>query len=307
MNDKKQNLLKKRSFLVYLIEARMSNSNGDPDNGNAPRTLPDGRGFITSMAIKSRQRYMLADHESVVFQDIINNCGLQGEEDDFNVFESRLKGWSVDTPREAVDETKKLFDGGKGTDDFLKRFWDTRVFGTTAIEEAKNKDNALNFTRTGCIQLTHPVSLHPVNIITQTITKKCPLVDKDIVKECGTMAPNGINVVEYGLYMGEATINPMDAHKTNTTTKDAEVFLAVFPHAMSVTTSCSRPSVRVVRAYYAEHSKSICSFNENDFRNACVPVLKEGVDDPKSLDDYEIKSAEDIGNELGINVVDLCK
>jgi len=63
----------------------------------------------------------------------------------------------------------------------------------------------------------------------------------------------------------------------------------------------------VVRAYYAEHSKSICSFNENDFRNACVPVLKEGVDDPKSLDDYKIKSAEDIGNELGIKVVDLCK
>src|SRR3954469_7511638 len=55
-----------RVFGVVLVEGRHCNPNGDPDAGNRPRAdLVSGRGLMTPMSIKRKQRDFVAEHKQM--------------------------------------------------------------------------------------------------------------------------------------------------------------------------------------------------------------------------------------------------
>ena len=290
MKRREFNLLNKRMFGIVIVECDLSNPNGNPDEDNTPRLLLDDHGMISPVCMKHRIRELLEDHDSITWKYLQNKLDLNEEE--FFIWESALKGYDVDGPVEAKKEWDKLVKKN-GPEALLKRFWDMRVFGTTALEKGEKGKNALNFKRTGVATVTALTSILPLEIISQTITKGNPLRPKLMEKGQGDIAPFGFKIVRHGLYVGQYVINPFRAHHTNTSEKDIEVFKTLLPYAFSNSTSASRAGVRVVQAIHATHSNPLCSFNEGDLFNYCVPQTE--LEGPStSLDDYSFRSINDI-------------
>jgi len=303
--------ISKRSFGVIVAECVKSNPNGDPDANDMPRTMSDGHGFITPQCQKHRIRDLLSDHEDNVVWDYLVK-ELQLNEEDFFIWESPLKGFSVSTPSKAQVEWKKLFKE-KGKDGFLKRFFDTRIFGCTSLEGKEDKKDALRFTRQGCISMSPMSSVLPIEIIVQTLVKANPLTQKGIDNAQGTPCPHALKIVRHGVYVGTYVINPAKAHYTKTTEKDIEVFKSLLPYHLSASTAALRSNVRTVQVFHADHDNVLGSFNESDFYEFCKPevidkkMVEQGIPST-SLDQYHLKTIEEIKERFPkVKVIGLVK
>lgn len=300
-NDK----LTKREFGLIFVESCMSNYNGDPDEDNKPRTLSDGTGLISPVCFKHRIREMIEDHKSPIWEHVKKLLDL--DEEHYHIWESPVKGYDVATPLDAKEFWSKLVKES-GKEALLKRFWDQRVFGTTALEENKNKgkkksqeegeqDQHMKFIRTGCVAVSPLTSLAPIEIVSKTISKGNPLEDKLIEDAQGTLAPFSFKVGRHGVFSGFYVINPSKAHYTGTTKKDIELFKTLIKDALSVSISALRSGVRAVQIINAEHDSPLCSFNESAFLEFCRPeiidkdVLENGS---TSLSQYKFKTLEQI-------------
>lgn len=280
--------LQKRSFGVILVESVMSNYNGNPDEDNTPRLTNDGYGLISPVCMKHRIRELIEDHDGVTWKLFKKRLNLN--DSDFYIWESACKGYNVNTPIEAKKHWAKLVKD-EGAESLVKRFWDMRVFGTTALE-TKGKDS-LNFKRTGCVSVSPLISLLPVEIISQTITKGNPLEPERMEKNQGTIAPFGFKVARHALFIGAYVINPSRAHYTNTSQKDIDVFKSLVIYAFSNSTAAFRSGVRVVQGIHADHSDCLGSFNESEFFEACRPTTSNTLPSTK-LSDYTFPSLDNL-------------
>jgi CRISPR-associated protein Csd2 len=311
MSTKKKNvdgLLKQRGFGIVVVEANMSTPNGDPDSGNLPRMTPEGFGVITDVCLKHRIREIISDHNNPCWEVIRDTYGL--DDNSFYIFETKDRGFDSENEKEAI-KTLKKFVKDHGTDGFFNRFWDARVFGATVLEDSKDrKDKNVaempRITKTGCVQVTPLKSVAPINVIELNIAKANPLDFKNAEKGTGTFGSK--SVVEHALYTGALTINPFVAYKTGTTEKDIKLFKKLISHAFSTSTAASRADVKVRNVFYIEHSDVLGNSKlETKLANATKPVVKEGVENPTSIDDYVFPTLVDIQKIMGkTKVVDLC-
>jgi len=284
-------LIDKRGIGVMVAESVLSNYNGNPDEEDAPRTLPDGHGLITPVCFKHRVRELLEDHEGVTWDYFKEELDLS--DDAFYIWESSLKGFDADNPLEARKQWIKIVKD-EGEDALVERFWDMRVFGTTALEDKKKvKDNPLQFKRTGVITVTPFISILPVDVISQTITKGNPLRPKLMEKNQGDIAPFGFKVARHAVFVASYVVNPHRARHTNTSEHDVEVFKTLASHAFSVSTAASRSGVRVIQHIHATHEHPITSFNEAEFLQVCRPKTELTVPS-MTLNDYKFVTEEEI-------------
>ena len=66
--------LKKKIDFVALISVTMANSNGDPLNGNRPRTDYEGFGEISDVCIKRKIRNRMQDMGANIFVQSDDRC-----------------------------------------------------------------------------------------------------------------------------------------------------------------------------------------------------------------------------------------
>ena len=284
--------LEKRSFGVVFVESELSNYNGDPDADNLLRTLIDGHGLITPVCFKHKIRALLEDHDSPVWEYLKSKLDL--DDDAYHIWESALKGYDAKTPMEAKEKFWYKMFKKEGGEYLVNRFWDMRVFGTTALE-TKGKDS-LNFTKTGCVSVSPLISLAFIELISQTITKGNPLRPELMKKDQGDIAPFGFKVARHAVFAGSYVVNPAYARATNTTEKDIDVFKALIPYAVSNSTSACRSSMNVVQAIHVTHDNPLGSFNESEFCGFCQPDIDESVkkNGSTSLSQYRFKTQAEI-------------
>ena len=288
--------LDKRSFGVVFVESILSNYNGDPDADNLPRTLIDGHGLITPVCFKHKIRELLEYHDSPVWEYL--KLELDLDDDAYYIWESALKGYDAETPMEAKEKFWYKKFKKEGGEYLVNRFWDMRTFGTTALE-TKGKDS-LKFTRTGCVSISPFISLAPVEIISQTITKGNPLRPELMKKDQGDIAPFGFKVARHAVFTGSYVVNPAYARATNTTEKDIDVFKALIPYAVSNSTSACRSGMNVVQAVHVAHDNPLGSFNESEFYEFCKPIVDKSVkqNGSTSLNQYTFKTQAEIENRF---------
>lgn len=281
---------------LLVIEARLSNPNGDPDVESDPRTLEtDGRGLISPVSVKRKLRDLVADKESGTWQLAAASLGLRAEE--YGILESRGRD------RKAIEQM--------GADAFKRSFWDARVFGNTFLESMKNKDGKDqnqsfdHFIRTGVVQFGAGISIAPIEIERLTLTNKSGVQEG---KDRG-MAPLAWRVVKHGLYAMPFFVNPMEARKTGCSVRDIDLLKLLIPHAYSQTASNVRPNVIVHHAWYGTHKSPLGSCPDYLINDAMTPRKKGKPDQPStSLDDYDIptKLPTDIAERLQ-SFEDLCQ
>jgi len=272
----------KRATGLLVIEVVNSNPNGDPDRESDPRQRPNGTGEISPVSFKRKLRDLLEDSDSVFFKSLPKK--YSEHPDEYRILESRGRDRAA-ISKEMGDNGKEKYDAGKFMQsEFVKKYWDARVFGNTFLEEGGDK----GFIKTGVVQFGVGTSISPVSIIRHTNTNKSGVQEG---KNAG-MAPLGFRIVEHGVYTMPFFVNPNYAGKTGCKSDDIELLKLLVPSAYDLNRSAIRPDVRLRHAWYIEHNNSLGSCPDFLLLEALTPRRINNVADPSSSwGDYEDKTS----------------
>ena len=233
----------KRATGYLVIEVVNSNPNGDPDRESDPRQRPNGCGEISPVSFKRKLRDLLEDHDTPFFRMLPEKFQENG--DRYWILEHRGRDRNTIKSEMGKDPAQFL------ESQFVKKYWDARVFGNTFLEDGGDK----GFIKTGVVQFGMGVSLAPVEILRQTNTNKAGVQEG---KSAG-MAPLAYRIVEHGVYCMPFFVNPNYAKKSGCTADDIELLKLLIPHAYELSRSAIRPDVRLRHAWYIEHKSLLGS------------------------------------------------
>ena len=275
-------LTKKIDFISFITVER-SNPNGDPLNGNQPRTDYGSYGEISDVCLKRKLRNRL--------QDIGEKILVQSNEradDGCDSIRSRVEA------NPAMDKPLKMKDKEQGrtrifAEEACKAWIDVRSFGQVfALKEAKKQGvDAVSVGVRGPVTLHTAVSLDPVTITGIQITKS---VNNEPGDKKGSDTMGMKYRVDFGVYKFQGSINVQLAEKTGFSDEDAakvkEALLTIFENDAS----SARPegSMEMSRFYWIEYAnKTGCAPSAKIHRSVSAQK-KDGVETPSHLDDYII-------------------
>ncbi len=264
---------KKVDFAV-LVSVKNANSNGDPLNGNRPRTDYNGFGEISDVCIKRKIRNRMQDMGSPIFvqSDDRSDDGAK----------------SLKERAEKVPGLKDL----KSVEDFAalacETWMDVRAFGQ--VFAFKKGFGVSSVGVRGPVSIHQAVSIDPVEINSMQITKSVS-GEKTDGQERGSDTMGMKHFVRFGLYLVKGSINVQLAEKTGFSAEDAAVVKECLRTLFVNDASSARPdgSMEVVKLYWWQHDCKDGQYSSAKVHRLLNVNLKEGVIVPSSADDYEIK------------------
>ena len=275
-------LTKKIDFVGFIMVER-SNPNGDPLNGNQPRTDYNGYGEISDVCLKRKVRNRL--------QDVGEKILVQSNErvdDGCDSIRSRVEA------NPAMEKPLKMKDKEQGrtrifAEEACKAWIDVRSFGQVfALKEAKKQGvDSVSVGVRGPVSIHTAVSLDPVTITSVQITKS---VNNEPGDKKGSDTMGMKHRVDFGVYKFQGSINVQLAEKTGFSDEDAAKIKEALCTIFENDASSARPegSMEMSRFYWIEHSKKTgCAPSAKIHRSISVQK-KDGVETPSHLDDYII-------------------
>lgn len=259
---------KKIDFAV-LLSVTNANPNGDPLNGNRPRTDYRGFGEMSDVCIKRKIRNRMQDMNQPVF--------VQSDD-------------RTDDACISLKERAKALEKIKSQDEFAKtaceKWIDVRAFGQVF---AFNGFNCKSVGVRGPVSIHQAVSVDPVDAYSMQITKSVSS-DRKNESERGSDTMGMKHFVRFGLYQFKGSINVQLAEKTGFTQEDAAVIKEALRTLFVNDASAARPdgSMEVVRVYWWEHSCKDGQYSSAKVHRLLKVQRKEGVDMPVSVEDYDI-------------------
>lgn len=268
-------LMNKIDFVV-LVAVTNANPNGDPLNGNRPRTTYTGKGEISDVCIKRKIRNRLQDMGERIF--------VQSDERSDDGFHS------------LSDRASKTVTQYSNKDDYAEKacseWFDVRAFGQVFAFKNKDKDKdkeGISVGVRGPVSIHQATSISAVDISSMQITKSVNSEPTDDGKKSSdTMGSK--HMVEFGLYEIKGSINVQLAEKTGFSEEDAEKIKEALRTLFINDASAARPdgSMEVVRLYWWRHSSKIGQYSSAKVHRSVSVMAKDGIQSPKSADDYII-------------------
>ncbi len=261
--------LKNKIDFAVLVSVTNANSNGDPLNGNRPRTDYNGYGEISDVCVKRKIRNRM--------QDLGNTVFVQSED-------------RSDDGAKSLKERAKDFEKIKEQDEFAKKAcekWiDVRAFGQVF---AFNGFGCKSVGVRGPVSIHQAVSIDPVEINSMQITKSVS-GDKKDGQDRGSDTMGMKHFVRFGLYEIKGSINVQLAEKTGFTEEDADTIKQCLRTLFINDASSARPdgSMEVVKVYWWRHNCKDGQYSSAKVHRSLNVCLKEGVEVPSSVDDYNI-------------------
>lgn len=265
-----ESIRNKIDFAAIVI-VNGANPNGDPLNGNRPRTTVDGLGEISDVCLKRKIRNRFHDMGEKVFVQSSDRAddGMTSLRERADVI---LKEHSKD--REALVEAA------------CSEWIDVRTFGQLfAFKKGNKSSDGVSVGIRGPVTIRPAFSANPVNISSIQITKSVNSESEDN-KGSDTM---GMKYrVDFGVYTMYGSINPQLAQKTGFSQDDAETLKEAIRSMFENDGSSARPdgSMDVYRLYWWQHSCPSGQYSSARVHGSLRVIPK--VDDPRSIDDYEI-------------------
>lgn len=253
---------------VALISATMANSNGDPLNGNRPRTDYNGLGEISDVCLKRKIRNRMQDLGQPIF--VQSDDRRSDEYGSLSERASAILGKIKDREEYAAKA--------------CQTWLDVRSFGQ--VFAFKAKDSVSTGVR-GPVSVHQAVSLDPVDVVSMQITKSVN-GDPDEKKSSDTMGTK--HFVRFGLYKLKGSINVQLAEKTGFTEEDAMVVKECLRTLFINDASSARPdgSMEVVKLYWFDHNCKDGQYSSAKVHRSVHAVLKDSVKVPSQVADYEI-------------------
>ncbi len=262
--------LKNKIDFAVVVTVDGANPNGDPLNGNRPRTTIDGLGEISDVCIKRKIRNRLQDMGQKVF--------VQSDDRADDGFKSL---------RERADSVTK--DCSKDENKFIERVcseWiDVRAFGQLFAFKGTGS-GGLSIGIRGPVSIRPAFSVCPVDVTSTQITKSVNS-EKSDKKGSDTMGMK--HRVEHGLYIIRGSINPQLASKTGFSEEDAEVLKEALRTLFVNDSSSARPdgSMDVIKMVWWSHNCPIGQYSTAKVHDSIRITPK--CDNPVKAEDYEIE------------------
>jgi CRISPR-associated protein Csd2 len=241
------NLSKKIDFAV-IFKVVNANPNGDPLNGNRPRTDFDGKGEVSDVCLKRKIRDRLLE----------SGHGIYVQSDDRRIDDHR--------------SLKERFDAviGKDTgnqkvvaDKACAAWFDVRAFGQLfpfkgkAGKKGESDEGdaaAVSIGIRGPVSVQPAFSVDPVSVTSTQITKSVSAEGDGTKRGSDTMGMK--HRVDGGIYVFKGSMNPQLAVRTGFGDADAAVLKSILPRMFENDASAARPegSMRVLNVVWWEHN-----------------------------------------------------
>ena len=242
-------LSKKIDFAV-VFKVVNANPNGDPLNGNRPRTNYDGLGELTDVCIKRKIRNRLMEAKHGIFVQSDDN-----KMDEHGSLRSRADA---------------VLSGIKSPDEIARKacetWLDVRAFGQLFAFKASGKkgkskegdeagdDKGVSIGIRGPVTVQSAFSLSPVSITSTQITKSVSGEGDGTKRGSDTMGMK--HRVDHGIYAFYGSVNTQLAVKTKFSDDDAAAIKSVLPRIFENDASSARPegSMEVLKVVWWEHN-----------------------------------------------------
>lgn len=250
---------------AVIFSVKHANPNGDPLNGNRPRTDYDGYGEVTDVCLKRKIRDRLQEQGQSVF--------VQSDEKKTDGMPSLKSRAEADEPI-GLGKSLFVFNEKNTPENAVKKvcekWFDVRAFGQvfawkTETKKAKKGAEGVEETVAGAagtgvsIPVRGPVtiqsafSIEPVSITSTQITKSVSGEGDGSKKGSDTMGMK--HRVDQGIYVVYGAITPQLADKTGFSDDDAEVIKNILPKLFEGDASSARPegSMAIKKVLWWQH------------------------------------------------------
>lgn len=273
--------LKNKIDFALVFSVKNANPNGDPLNGNIPRTTLDGYGELSDVCLKRKIRNRL--------QDAGENIFVQSDDyrkDDYRSLRSRA---------EAV--LGKAMKNETELHELASKTWiDVRSFGQVfAFKGDKDKDEDKEKKKKGVsVGIRGPVtiqpafSIDPINVTSLQITKSVSGEGDGTKRGSDTMGMK--HSVDFGMYATYGSINPQLAELTGFDDSDADKIKHALLHIFDNDASSARPegSMEVIKLFWWKHNSKSGQYSAAKVHRTLKITKKDGILQAKSADDYTI-------------------
>ena len=260
------NSIENKIDFVALVTVNNANPNGDPSNGNRPRTDYNGYGEISDVCIKRKIRNRMQDMGECVFVQSDERC------DD-----------GAGTLKERAKELEKIKDYDKFYRQACEKWTDVRTFGQVFAFK-----DFISVGVRGPVSIHQAVSMDPVEVYSQQITKSVSGEKKE-GKLRGSDTMGMKHFVKFGLYKIKGSINVQLAEKTGFSREDADLVKECLKTLFVNDSSSARPdgSMEVYKLYWFEHNCKDGQYSSANVHRS-VEVTSQ-IDVPANIDDYSIQ------------------
>lgn len=257
----------KYDFAV-ILSVKNANPNGDPLNGNRPRTNYDDIGEISDVCLKRKIRNRLMtmkNPENILVQSNDNAM------DEHQSIKAR-----IDACKDLDMKDPKKFKQGA-----CKKWYDVRAFGQIFPFKGTKSGEGVSIPVRGPVSIHSAYSLEPVSISSIQITKSTNLEDTKAGKK-GADTMGMKHRVDFGIYTFFGSINSQlasDETGTGFSDEDAEKLKKALCSMFENDASSARPdgSMEVISVVWWKHS---CP--SGDISSAKVHGSLNGKIDPKT-------------------------
>jgi len=230
-------LANKIDFAV-IFKVKNANPNGDPLNGNRPRTNYDRIGEVSDVCIKRKIRNRLMDAKKNIFVQSDDN--------------------KVDDCKNLRERAETVLDNSKSSkenaDLACRKWFDVRAFGQVFAYGGEKKGAGVSIGVRGPVSIHTAFSIEPVEITSTQITKSVSGEGDGTKKGPDTMGMK--HRVDKGVYAFYGSMNPQLASKTGFSDDDAQAIKGVLPKLFENDASSARPegSMEVEKVIWWQHN-----------------------------------------------------
>jgi len=230
---------------AVVLRVKHANPNGDPLNGNRPRTDYNGLGEISDVCLKRKMRDRLLESGKPIF--------VQSDD--------RKKDDAKSLRERAENVLGKKFGSSETATLACATWFDVRAFGQLfALPKKKAKvdeeagDAGVSIPIRGPVSVHSGFSIQPVEVTSMQITKSVSGEGDGTKRGSDTMGMK--HRVDEGVYVFYGSMNPQLAERTGFTDADAEAIKSILPKLFENDASSARPdgSMEVLKVFWWRHN-----------------------------------------------------
>lgn len=252
--------LQNKIDFAVILRVKNANPNGDPLNGNRPRTDYSNFGEMTDVSIKRKIRDRL-----------LERWVADGKNDDGNMIFVQSDDRKADEAKSLRARAEAVLGNKLGSDETAKlaceKWFDVRAFGQLFALKSNKKagkkkedgsddegDTGVSIGIRGPVTVQSAFSVEPIDITSTQITKSVSGEGDGSKRGSDTMGMK--HRVDQGVYVFCGSMNPQLAERTSFSDADAEAIKQVLPKLLENDESSARPagSMEVLKVIWWKHN-----------------------------------------------------
>ena len=280
-------MLERKIDFAIVIKVQKANPNGDPLNGNRPRTDFEGYGEITDVCLKRKIRDRMLERFESLTKKSQNGQYVFVQSDDRNIdgepsLRKRAESKENGLGSKAFGNTAKRDETAKKA---CEKWLDVRSFGQVFAFSKSKGAEGVSIPIRGPVTIQSAFSVEPISSVSTQITKSVSGEGDGTKRGSDTMGMK--HRVEEAVYVTYGSMNPQLAERTGFSADDAETIKAILPKLFENDESTARPagSMQVLQVVWWEHNCKSGQYSSAKVHGS-VTVASDGTtstDDLKGL------------------------